>query len=152
MDFIQAILNFLHLSATAIWIGGMAYNTFVLRPFLGIIDLPQRLKLVRSTLHRFICIAWLCIAILYLTGVFIADPSSRPYRLALTAKHGVVIAMTIIVAIISLVLYPKFRTLLGETDKSVDIGKVLGKIVWLVKLNLALGFTVLFLTAILEEI
>ena len=152
MELIQTILGFLHLLATVIWIGGMGFNIFVLRPYLGLVAPQQRLKLVRAVLQRFIYIAWLCIAILFLTGIFIANPSNNLYWLVLITKHGVVIVMVIIVGIISLILFPKLKALPTETGKNEEAVNILGKIVLLVKLNLALGFVVLFLTAILEEI
>jgi len=152
MDLVQAILGFLHLLATVIWIGGMAFNIFVLRPFLGMVDSPQRLRLVRSILQRFIYAAWLCIATLFLTGVFIANPSNQLYRPVLIAKHWVVIAMVAIVAIITFILFPRFKAYITEKSRSEEVAKALGSIVLLVKMNLILGFAVLFITAILEEI
>jgi len=165
MNIVSVIIDWLHLLATVIWIGGMAFNIWVLRPSLTVIEPTKRVKLVGETLKRFIYFAWLSIALLIVTGVFLGRTTSGTllstnYGIILVTKHATVIAMAIIVAVISFLLFPKLKTFLSElkaeTSKkeelSPELVKILGKTVSLVKLNLTLGILVLLFTAILGEV
>lgn len=163
MEILSVIADWLHLLATAVWIGGMAFNIWVLRPSLTSIDPPQRIKLGSAVLNRFIYIAWACIATLIFTGIFIARPKGgATYGFVLMVKHITVLTMVLIVAVISFVLFPKSRTFVSKINAepketpslssikpSPRLRKVLGQMVLLVKLNLTLGILVLLFTAIL---
>ncbi|NJD53082.1 MAG: hypothetical protein FIB07_09475, partial [Candidatus Methanoperedens sp.] len=64
MEIINIITLWLHYLATVRWIGGMAFNLFVLRPSMILIDQNQRPILGTKVLKRFIIFAWLSIAVL----------------------------------------------------------------------------------------
>lgn len=143
----------------------MAFNIFVLRPSLTALEPTKRVKLVGLVLKRFIYFAWLSIAVLILTGIFLDNRTSEAllstnYGIALIIKHSIVVMMTGIVAVVSFVLFPKLKMFLGEFDANTyettkippELATLLGKIVTLVKLNLTLGVFVLLVTAILKEL
>src|SRR3989304_2599089 len=165
LNIINVILDWLHLLATTVWIGGMAFNIGVLRPSLIVIEPAKRVKLVGAVLKRFIYFAWLSIAALILTGIFLGSGTSQAllntnYGIALIIKHAIVVAMSVIVALVSFVFFPKLRMFLNNFDEKTseatklppELTTLLGKIVILVKLNLTLGVIVLLVTALLEEL
>ncbi|MCS4541157.1 MAG: CopD family protein [Euryarchaeota archaeon] len=171
MNILGIAIDLLHLLATVIWIGGMAFNLLVLRPSLTVIEPSQRIKLVCAVVKRFIYFAWGSIATLVVTGIFMAPRISFSYALlsttygfVLVIKHGLVLVMVIIVAVISFVLLPRLMTLppsVAGTNTSSrtsshglppELVKTLGKIVQFVKLNLALGILVLLVSTILEKV
>lgn len=155
MNVINIVMDWLHLLATTVWIGGMSFNILVLRPSLTIVDPPQRVKLVGQVLNRFLYLAWISILILIVTGIFTATPTNLNYGILLSIKHIIVTAMVIIVAIISFILFPKLRKFISQTGSmklSSEITELLGRIVLLVKFNLILGIIVLLITAVIQEI
>jgi len=165
LNIINVILDWLHLVATTVWIGGIAFNILVLRPSLSVIEPAKRVKLMGTVLKRFIYVAWLSIGVLVFTGIFLGrgDPDallSSNYGIALIIKHAIVVVMTVIVALVSFVFFPKLKMFLSEIDvKAHDATKLpselailLGKIVALVKLNLTLGVIVLLVTALLGDL
>lgn len=165
MNIINVILDWLHLLATTVWIGGMAFNIWVLRPSLPVIEPAERVKLVGAALRRFIYVAWLSIAALILTGIFLGRGAPEAllrsnYGIALIIKHTIVVVMTVIVALVSFVFFPKLKIFLNEIDANAhdatklppELATLLGKIVALVKLNLTLGVIVLLVTALLGEL
>lgn len=66
MKIIIIFMLWLHYLATAMWIGGMAFNILVLRPSMVAIDQNQRPVLGTTVLKRFIIFAWLSMAVLIL--------------------------------------------------------------------------------------
>ena len=64
-----ALLKFAHLAAAIVWLGGMAFMLFALRPAVGMLSPPQRLSLVAGTLSRFFAIVWVAIGVLLASGL-----------------------------------------------------------------------------------
>ncbi len=63
-----ALLKAVHVLAVLLWVGGMAFAHFFLRPSLTVLEPPQRLKLMHAVLGRFFrAVLWATGAIL-LTG------------------------------------------------------------------------------------
>ncbi len=137
METVSVIMLWLHYLATVMWIGGMAFNIFVLRPSMMVLEQSQRPVLGNKVLKRFIVFAWLSIAALVITGVSIA---TSPYGTALLGKHLVTSVMVLIVAWISFVLSSRLAPFAPKPET----------IVLLVKTNLSLGILVLLLTALLR--
>lgn len=50
---LYALLKTVHLLAVVLWVGGMLFAHFFLRPALAVLEPPQRLKLMREVLRRF---------------------------------------------------------------------------------------------------
>lgn len=167
MNILGIAIDWLHLLATVIWIGGMAFNLLVLRPSLTVIEPSQRIKLVCAVVKRFIYFAWGSIATLVITGIFMTPRISfsgallsTTYGFVLAIKHALVLIMVIIVAVISFVLLPRLKTLsLSIAEASTPsrtsphgLPLELVKIVQFIKLNLALGILVLLVSTILEKV
>lgn len=58
----------LHALAAAIWVGGMAFAHFCLRPSFRMLDPPQRLTVMAAVLGRFFAFVWGAIITLLVTG------------------------------------------------------------------------------------
>jgi uncharacterized membrane protein len=66
---IWPLLKAVHVLAVLLWVGGMAFAHFFLRPAVAVLEPPQRLKLMHAVLGRFFrAVAWATGAIL-LTGL-----------------------------------------------------------------------------------
>ncbi|WP_309493375.1 CopD family protein [Candidatus Hecatella orcuttiae] len=155
MNIINVVMDWLHLLATTVWIGGMFFNIVILRPSLAIVDPQQRVKLVDQVLSRFLYLAWISIFTLIVTGILTATPTNLNYGILLSVKHAIVTAMVFIVAMISFILFPKLRKLVSQTGSTKlpsEMRELLSRIVLLVKLNLSLGIVVLLFTAAMQEI
>lgn len=50
---IYAVLKFLHVLSIIIWVGGMLFTQFALRPAVACLDAPARLSLMHGALGRF---------------------------------------------------------------------------------------------------
>ena len=65
-----ALMKFLHLAAAIVWLGGIAFMLFSLRPTAAeLLAPPQRLPLIAQVLQRFFTGVWLAVAILLITGL-----------------------------------------------------------------------------------
>ena len=64
-----ASMNFLHIAAAIIWLGGLGFMLFALRPAAGQLAPQQRLTLIAQVLQRFFILVWVSIAILLVTGL-----------------------------------------------------------------------------------
>lgn len=61
------LLKAVHVAAVVLWVGGMAFAHFFLRPALAELPPPQRLPLMRDVLRRFFA------AVLVATGLLLAS-------------------------------------------------------------------------------
>lgn len=61
----------LHLAAAIVWLGGMTFMLWALRP-VAVAQLapPLRIALLTGVMARFFSLVWACIAVLLVTGLF----------------------------------------------------------------------------------
>ena len=64
---VYALLKALHVLAVVLWVGGMAFAHFFLRPALATLEPPQRLRLMHAVLGRFFA------AVLWAVGLLLAS-------------------------------------------------------------------------------
>jgi uncharacterized membrane protein len=64
----QSIAISLHVASAVAWVGGMFVIYICLRPALGTLEPPQRLRLMRATLAKFLPIVWGAIGLILITG------------------------------------------------------------------------------------
>jgi len=130
----------LHLLAAIVWVGGMFFAHFCLRPAaMETLDPPRRLPLLEATFRRFFRYVGAAVAILLVTGFalllrvgFAAAPVSWHVMLTL----GVV--MSVIFGYIWVVLYPKLRGHCAAAAWPLA-GQAVNAIRQLVTVNLVLG-------------
>jgi uncharacterized membrane protein len=131
---------FVHVVAAAIWIGGMTFAHFCLRPAaLEVLEPPQRLALWRSVLRRFFRIVTATVLALLASGFVLyvrLGPATAPLGWHLMAAIG--IGMSLVYGYIALALFPAFSASVGAEDWASG-ARVLARIRTLVTVNLALG-------------
>ncbi|BBO99373.1 hypothetical protein [Sulfuriferula nivalis] len=64
----------LHLFAAIIWIGGMFFSLFILRPAcIENLEGPFRIKLMRGVMERFFKVVWILVITLATSGYFVVS-------------------------------------------------------------------------------
>jgi uncharacterized membrane protein len=116
MSFYYIITSWLHILATVAWIGGMAFYILILIPSLGVLDPPQRGRLLGALIKRYGFLAWGSVIILLATGILITRSRiprgsyfGSTYGILLGVKHILVLCMIVIGAIVSFVIGPKLK-------------------------------------------
>jgi uncharacterized membrane protein len=137
----ESLLKFVHLAAVAVWVGGMFFAHFCLRPAAVELLAPaQRLPLMVGALGRFFRWVLPVVALLWLSGLArlaqVGFASAPPAWHAMTLLGAV---MTVIFGVIAHGLFPRVRAAVAA-QKTQDAAAGLGRIRTLVAVNLALGF------------
>jgi uncharacterized membrane protein len=136
----RSLLLFVHLIAVAVWIGGMFFAHFCLRPAaFEVLAPPQRLPLMVAALGRFFRWVAVAIVLLWLSGLarmFEVGFAASPPAWHVMMTIGLV--MTVIFAVIAHVLFPQVRTM-TSSQQFPEAAQRLGRLRQLVALNLALG-------------
>jgi len=134
---------FLHLAGVTVWVGGMVFAHFCMRPAaIATLQPPQRLQTMSAALGRFfVLVAW-SLLLLWGSGVamfgqFAAAGGKPPMSWNLMA--AIALVMTVVFALIWLRLHPRMRAALAG-GRPQDAAAALDAIRRLVTLNLALGF------------
>jgi uncharacterized membrane protein len=133
-------LVLLHLSGVIVWVGGMAFMMFCLRP-VAAVQLPpsQRVALLAAVMGRFL--GWVGIALLLIWGSGLTrfmqvGSSFVPPHWHAMAKLGA--GMTVIFLLIALRFYPRLKAAVAAQDWPAG-GTALETMRRLVMLNLVLG-------------
>ncbi len=132
---------FLHLLAAMLWIGGMVFAHFALRPAaVATLAPPQRLPLMSAALGRFFKLVTGAIVVLLATGLYLifADGGFEKARAGVLAMLGGGLAMMAIFGHIAFAGYPRLRRSVAE-EKWPDAVAQLNTIRRLVEVNLVLG-------------
>ncbi len=135
------ISMFLHLLSAMLWIGGMAFAHFALRPAAAAtLAPPQRLPLMSAALGRFLKLVSVAIAVLLLTGLHMifARGGFEAARAGVLAMFGGGVAMMAIFGHIAFAGYPRLRRCVAE-EKWPAAAEQLNVIRRLVEVNLVLG-------------
>lgn len=147
---LYAFLKTLHLLAVVLWVGGMSFVLFFLRPALVLLQPPDRGKLMRDVLRRFFTGATLAVAVVLGTGLWMLSQAGR----ALAQGGGVRwppdwiamvvlgLAMMVIYGFVRVVLFPRFADALERGDAPAAAAGLARIRTW-VSVNLALGVAVI---------
>ena len=151
---IYAILRTLHVLSVIVWIGGMVFAHFFLRPAVARLDPPLRLSLMHDVLGRFF---WAVLAASLLTlgsGVWMIGRVARQtvqgggsfqMPLAWMVMAGLGTAMVAIFLHIRFVLYARLARAVAASDTPAG-GAALAQIRRWVAVNLGLGVMTLLVT------
>lgn len=110
----DGIVNFLHLLATAVWIGGMIFMHFVFLPSLSAVEPQHAARVQGGVAKRFTMAAWTSVIVLLVTG-YLKTPdgmllnTTSDLGLILTVKHLLILGMIAVGLIITLVVVPKLK-------------------------------------------
>jgi len=156
MDFsmIYATLKALHVLSIIVWIGGMVFTHFFLRPAVAQLEPPVRLRFMHDVLGRFFG-AVLVVSLLTLaSGVWMLGRVAKQavqstggfdMPMAWTIMTVLGIAMVAIFMHIRFVLYKRFGRFVAAADWTAG-GAALAQIRTWVAVNLGLGVLVLLVT------
>jgi uncharacterized membrane protein len=67
----DALLRTVHVLAVVLWVGGMAFAHFFLRPALATLEPPQRLRLMHALLGRFLAAVAVAIGLIAASGLWL---------------------------------------------------------------------------------
>lgn len=136
----ESLFAFVHVSSAAVWVGGMFFVQFCLRPAAMVLPPPQRVPLLADALGRFVRWITLAVVLLWTTGLArfwqVGAANAPP---GWHAMAGIAAVMTVVLLVISHAVLPKVRAAVAE-QRYPDAAAGLGRIRTLVMVNLALGF------------
>lgn len=133
----------LHLVAVVIWIGGMFFAHFCMRPAaVATLEPPQRLPMMSAALGRFfVAVAW-SLALLWGSGIAmfaqLSVAGGKP-PMSWNLMAAIAAAMTLVFVWIAAKLHPRMRAAVAASEWP-GAAAALDSIRRLVVLNLALGF------------
>jgi len=140
----RAFMLLLHLSGVIVWVGGMFFAHFCLRPVAAQqLPPPQRLPFLAAVLGRFFgAVAFAVVAILFSGFAGMAATGFAQAPLHWHAMSGLGLLMAAIFAVIYLRLYPRLKAGVASGDWPAA-GAAMNRIRLLVATNLLLGATTL---------
>ena len=136
----EPLLLALHVAAAAVWVGGMAFAHFCLRPAaFELLPPPQRVPLMVGALGRFFRWVAGAIVLLWATGLWrlgrVGFADAPPGWHAMT---GLAAVMTVIFGVIAHGVFPSVRAA-SQAGRFPNAAAGLGRIRTLVAVNLVLG-------------
>ena len=145
------ILKLIHLFSIVIWVGGMFFAHFFLRPAVQKLDPPVRLPLMRDVLGRFFSMVLILVLLVLLSGIGLIGSIH-----GMASKVGAQFSMPLswivmtVLGVIMMAVFGHIRfALFKRLDRAVQAcdwaagGAALGGIRKLVALNLALGLVII---------
>jgi uncharacterized membrane protein len=151
---IYAILKTLHVLAIVVWIGGMVFAHFFLRPALAQLEPPVRLRLMHEVLGRFFKAVLVASLLTLVSGVWmlgrvakqvVQSGGSFEMPLAWTVMAVLGLAMVAIFMHIRFALYKRLSKAVAASDWPAGAAALAQIRLW-VSVNLGLGVVVLLFT------
>lgn len=151
---IEATLKTVHLLSIIVWIGGMVFAHFFLRPALTQLEPPVRLRLMHDVLGRFFQAVMVASLLTLVSGVWmlgrvakqvVQSGGSFEMPLAWTVMAVLGVAMVAIFMHIRFALFKRLGRAVAASEWSAG-GAALAKIRTWVSINLGLGLLVLLAT------
>lgn len=101
-----------HQLATIIWIGGMFFAHFALRPTIKqTLDPPARIQVALGVFRRFFPWVWVCIATLWVSGFWLTIVVfDTQVALFVPIMMGLALVMTLVFVYLFIMPYRKMRT------------------------------------------
>lgn len=154
---LYAVLNALHVLAVVVWVGGMVFAHFFLRPAVAALPMAQRVPLMQEVLGRFFAAVLVAAGLTLATGLWMigrvakqvvqsGGSFSMPPSWTIMAALGLL--MILIFGHIRFVLYKRLRQAAQAQDWARSGEQLLAIRHW-VSANLALGVLVI-LSAVLK--
>ena len=151
---LYATLKTLHLLAIIVWIGGMVFAHFFLRPVLGAFEPAVRVRLMHAVLGRFFSAVLVAIVVTLVSGLWMignvakqvvqaGSPFSMPLEWTVMATLGVV--MMLIFGHIRFALYKRLDRAVQAADWAAGAA-ALAQIRLSVQVNLGLGVLIVLVT------
>ncbi len=141
----MTLLKFLHLLGVIVWVGGMFFAYFVLRPAaVDVLQPPERLRLWNDVFRRFFNWVWAAIALILISGLYLI----YLYGGMANVGHYVHVMLLLGLGMVGVYVYVFFGcyvplSLHVERQQWKEAGAMLAKIRQLVAINLLLGLLTL---------
>jgi uncharacterized membrane protein len=151
---LYAVLKTIHLLSIVLWLGGMFFALFCLRPALTLLEGPARVRLMHEVLRRFFDVVLVAAGLTLVTGVWmIAGNARAAYQAGVGLNMPLdwyvmaVLGMTM-VAIFGHIRFVIYRRLQRAVAAQAwpDAAAALAGIARAVKINLALGVLIIVVT------
>jgi uncharacterized membrane protein len=155
-----ALTFWLHLLATVTWVGSLAGISFLILPAMQrALDPETQLVFIEAMQKRLEPIAWFCMSLLLLTGLFqmSVNPhydgflsTSTQWSLAILTKHLLGIVMVVVSAIQTWEVIPAIRRAILKSKKSKNIEELDAlrrREILLLRMNFGLSILILLATA-----
>ena len=148
------LLKLVHLLSIIVWIGGMVFAHFFLRPAAQALDTPQRVRLMHDVLQRFFAAVTVAIVAVLGSGLWMIGRVAKqavqsggsfamPLSWTLMATLGLV--MMAIFGHIRFASFKRLQRAMAASDWP-SAGKALGAIRTGVTVNIALGVLIVVVT------
>ena len=138
---VYASLLFVHLASAVVWLGGMVFAHFALRPAaMQLLEPPARLPLMTLALGRFFRLVAVAVVAILLSGwLLIARVGLAQAPVGWHLMLAIGVLMALVFAFIYVRLYPALRAAVAAKQWAAG-ASVLNRIRGLVFVNLCLGF------------
>lgn len=151
---IYSILKLAHLLSIIVWIGGMVFAHFFLRPAVATIEVPKRVRLMHDVLGRFFKAVLYAAGLTLVSGLWMIARVAKqtvqaggsfqmPIEWTVMAALGIV--MVLIFGHIRFALYKKLDRAVTAADWIAG-GAALASIKLWVGINIALGISIIGIT------
>ena len=149
---LYAFLKAFHLLAVVVWIGGMAFMLFCLRPAARVLEPPARVTLMHAAIKRFLVVVAIAIAVLFACGAAMAGiawSAARRAGLGFNMPldwYTMIATFFVMLAVFVHIRAVLFRRLAAAVAAArwPDGAAALAAIRWEVSINLVLGTFVIF--------
>jgi uncharacterized membrane protein len=135
------LAKFLHLSGAIVWLGGMAFMLWALRPVATAqLQPPARLPLLAGVLTRFFSVAWISVGLLALTGAaMLGSVGMKNAPVGWHLMMGIGLLMFAIFGHLYFGPFSRMKKAVAQADWP-QAGQQIARIHPLVVLNFALGW------------
>ncbi len=155
---IYAALKFVHILSIIVWVGGMVFSQFFLRPAAALtLEPPQRLRLMHAVLQRFFNAVLVAAVLVLVTGVWMIGRMAKdmvkaglPYNMPLdwTIMASLGVLMIAIFGHIRFALFKRLSRAVAASEWAVA-GSALASIRTWVAINLSIGVAIVVVTLLM---
>ncbi len=159
-NWVLALIYWLHMLATVVWVGSLAAISFLILPAMKrTLNLETQLVFIEAIQKRLEPITWFSISLLVLTGLFQMSlnphydgflSTSTQWSLAILAKHILGMIIVVVSAIQTWEVIPAIRRgilLSKKHDNAVELDSLRRREIALLRINLGLAALILLATA-----
>lgn len=154
---LYATLKLLHILAIVVWVGGMVFVHFFLRPAAMQLPPPQRVPLIHSVLQRFFAAVLMSIGVVLVSGLWMIGrvaketvqaglPFNMPLDWTIMAALGIV--MMAIFGHVRFALFRRLSRAVAQQDWMAG-GVALASIRHWMTANLVIGVAIIVLTLLM---
>lgn len=131
--------QFFHIAAAILWLGGVGFMLFALRPAaMAQLQPPVRIPLMAAVLRRFFVLVWVAIGVLAVTGGYLMAISAAPRPLGWHVMAGLGLLMFLAFGHVYFRPFQELKTAAAAGDWPAG-GRAMERIVRFARVILGLG-------------